>query len=204
MKHSNGDLDKEKKSLPTLSTVESNLNESTRPKRQKTEKFSCVVCGKERHWDRQEKTFVHKLFRLCEAYSAQKLINAADLNKDDIYTRIIFCYSSDDPKKAIFARDTYYHNSCLRKYFRAYDRRIQEIMENLGKEDESRKDNLLKTFRSVMSTLDLTNNAYSVTYLRDEMNKILSDSPVRNRSVKNLLLQNYEHLCFTYPRRKSQ
>ena len=56
-------------------------------------------------------------------------------------------------------------------------------MENLGKEDESRKDKLLKTFQSVMSTLDLTNNAYSVTHLRDEMNKILSGSPVRKRSV---------------------
>ena len=35
---------------------------------------------------------IHKLFRLCELYPAQKLLNAAELNRDDVYTRIVFCY----------------------------------------------------------------------------------------------------------------
>ena len=43
-----------------------------------------------------------------------------------------------------------------------------------------------------------------MSFLRDEMNKKLSDTPVRNRTVKNLLLKNYNHLCFTYPRSRRE
>ena len=37
----------------------------------------------------------------------------------------------------IYARDIHYHANCLRKYFREYDRRIDSIMVNLEKEEDT-------------------------------------------------------------------
>ena len=128
---------------------------------------------------------IHKLFCLCEMYPAQKLLNAAELNRD-VYTRIVFCYEGG--AKDIYARDIHYHANCLRKYFRDYDRRIDSIMVNLEKEEDTSNDIISNVFEEIMSSFDLDNNAYSVSFLRDEMNKKLSDTPVRNRTVKNLCM----------------
>ena len=113
--------------------------ETTRPKRQKIElKEICVICGQDRIWDKTTDTRIHKRFRLCEQYSAQKLLNAAELNRDEVYTRIIFCYEGGT--EDVFANDIHYHNKCLRKYFKRYDSKIDLIMENLDKEDDANKD----------------------------------------------------------------
>ena len=85
---------------------------SARKKRQKSDsKNVCVVCGHDRIWDKKEQKQARELFRISEEYSAQKLLNAAEVNQDDVYTRIVFCY--EDGVKAIFAEDTFYHGNCL-------------------------------------------------------------------------------------------
>ena len=97
------------------SSTEDTTSENTRPKRQKTESKSCVVCGQDRIWDNSAQKRIHEVFRVSEAHRAQKLLNAAELNKDEVYTRIVFCY--ENGIKDIFARDIYYHGNLSKKVF---------------------------------------------------------------------------------------
>ena len=137
--------------------------ENTRSERQKVDtKNVCVVCGHDRTWDKTLEMRIHKLFRLRELSPAQKLLNASELNRDDVYTRIVFCYEGGAKDK--YARDIHYHANCLRKYFREYDRRIDSIMVNLEKEEDTSNDIISNVFEEIMSSFDLDNNTYSVSF----------------------------------------
>ena len=92
--------------------------------------------------------------------------------------------------KALFAADILYHNKCLR--IRTED--IFHNANNLDKEDRSKDETVLQFFKNVLSSFDIEN---FVSFVRDEMNKQLTDAEVINRTVKNLL-HNYDGLCFTY------
>ena len=170
----------------------STFGESSRVKRQKkNEQEICVICGSDRVWDNTLKCAERKkLYRLCEEFGAQKLLNAAELKQDSVFTRLAIYY--DVAMKALFAADVKYHGNCLRKYIREYDRKIASIINNLDKEDCGKDEAVLQVFKNVLSSCDLENYAYSISFVRDEINKQLSNAEVTNRNVKNLLLQHYD------------
>ena len=56
-------------------------------------------------------------------------------------------------------------------------------------------------------TLELSSTGYTVSFYRDELNKVITDINFDNRRIKNLLINYFgEGICFTYPnnRKKSQ
>ena len=56
-------------------------------------------------------------------------------------------------------------------------------------------------------SLELSSTGYTVSFCRDELNKIIADINFDNRQNKNLLINYFgEGICFTYPnnRKKSQ
>ena len=179
--------------------------DTTRIKRRRTSEIkTCIICGSNRRWNAGNQDYDYKMYRICEVNRAQKLLNAAELLQDSVVTRLSTCYDSD--VGAVFAADFEYHKSCMRKYLIDYDRKIESIMDNLEKENTS-TDQVREVFNKIVSTLDLENISYSVSYVREEMNKLLCNDNITNRSVKTLLLENYGQLiCFTYPhnRRNSQ
>ena len=74
---------------------------------------------------------IHKLCRICEKTSAQKLLNASKLFQDHVYTNIAAMQEIND----VFAADIQYHVHCYREYFNKYNVKIEEILKNLEMED---------------------------------------------------------------------
>ena len=68
------------------------------------------------------------MYRICEVNRAQKLLNAAELLQDSVFTRLSTCY--DSGVGAVFAADIEYHDNCMRRYLIDYDQKIESIMEN--------------------------------------------------------------------------
>ena len=62
---------------------------------------------------------------------AQKLLNVAMLFKDRVYTETAAMHEIGD----VFVADILYHNHCCKGYFNKYYAKIEEIMNNLKKED---------------------------------------------------------------------
>lgn len=89
----------------------------------------CIICGLACKTVKQKK--IHKLFRICEKPMAQKLLNAAMLFKDHVYTETAAMRDVDD----VFAADILYHDHCCKGYFNKYNTKIDEIMKNLELED---------------------------------------------------------------------
>ena len=167
-------------------------------KDRQNEKEVCVICGSDRVWDKSPQCSTRMLFRLCDERPAQKLLNAAELNQDSVFIRIAIYYEGG--VKALFAANILYHNKCLRKYFREYERKIVSIMNNLDKEDRSKDETVLQVFKIVLSSFDIENCPYSVCFVRDKMNKQLTDTEV----IKRMLSHNYDGLCFPQNKRNSQ
>jgi hypothetical protein len=70
----------------------------------------CIFCGSDCKTVKQKK--IHKLFRICEKPMAQKLLNAAMLFKDHVYTQTVVMCEADD----VFAADIQYHDPCRKEY----------------------------------------------------------------------------------------
>ena len=60
--------------------------------------------------ERQLRTTIHMLYRVCEKSMAQKLLNAAMLFKDHVYTQTAAMCNLGD----VFAADILYHDYCCR------------------------------------------------------------------------------------------
>lgn len=160
----------------------------------------CIICGSDRITVKRKT--IHKLYRICEKSMAQKLLNAAMLFKDRVYTETAAMSGVGD----VFAADVQYHNHCSKGYFNRYNAEIDEIMNNLNKEDSvAANDDSLKA-RFLALGFDFTTSAHSLTSIRDRLNEG-SAQPVSNRVVKQLIIKLYgDSVCFTYPsnRRISQ
>lgn len=156
----------------------------------------CIICGSERATVKRKT--VHKLYRICEKPMAQKLLNAARLFKDRVYTEIAAMSGVGD----VFAADVQYHDHCFKGYFNKYHAEIDEIMKNLEEEDlvTAEDDSLKARFRAL--ELDFAKSAHSLTSIRDRLNEG-SVTPVSNRVVKQLIIELYGGaVCFTYPSNK--
>ena len=153
----------------------------------------CIFCGSNCKTIRQKK--IHKLFRICEKSMAQKLLNAAMLFKDHVYTETAAMHEVND----VFAADILYHDHCCKSYFYKYNAKIDEILKNLKLEDSvTIGDDSLKA-RFLALGLDFRSSAYSLTSIRDMLNEG-SPETVSNRAVKQLIIKLYgDTVCFTYP-----
>ncbi len=159
-----------------------------------------IFCGADRKTVKQKK--VRTLYRICEKPMAQKLLNAAMLFKDHVYTETAAMSGVDD----VFAADIFYHDYCCKAYFNKYQSRIAEIIRNLEMEDSvAAADDSFKA-RLLALQLEFSTSAYSPSFIRDRLNEGSADV-VSNRSVKQLIIELYgDAVCFTYPnnKRKSQ
>ncbi|CAB3982221.1 Hypothetical predicted protein [Paramuricea clavata] len=96
-----------------------------------------VICGSDCKTVKQQK--VHNLLRICEKQIAQKLLNAAKLLQDHVYTETAVMCGTED----VFAVDIYYHSYCCKDYVNKYNLKIAE--------------------------LDFQNTAYSLSFIRDKL-----------------------------------
>ena len=171
-----------------------------RRKRLKTNetKQVCVICGSDRKTIKQQK--VHKLLRICEKPIAQKLLNAAKLFQDRVYTETASMCGPED----VFAADIYYHSYCCKEYFNKYNLKIVEIMRSLEADESMAAGNKLLKERFLALGLDFQSAAYSLSFIRDKLNENSTfSSAVTNRTVKQLTIELYgDDVCFTYPSNK--
>ena len=156
----------------------------------------CIFCGMDRKTVKRKT--IHTLYRICEKQMAQKLLNAAKLFNDRVYTTTAAMSSIGD----VFSADILYHDHCRKVYFNSYHTKIEEIMQNLTIEDSiTASDDSLKA-RFLALGLDFSRSAYSLTTIRDMLNEG-SATIVSNRSVKQLIIELYrDTVCFTYPNNK--
>ena len=101
---------------------------------------------------------------------AQKLLNAAMLFKDQVYTETAAMCDVND----VFAADILYHDYCCKAYiyFNKYQAKIAEIMGNLEMEDSVvAKDDTFKA-RFLALNLDFSKSAHSLTSIRDRLKKV--------------------------------
>lgn len=197
--------DMEKKRKQESSNVQTSLtvddagnNEQQRKRLKMNTKQVCVICGSDCKTVKQQK--VHKLLRICETQIAQKLLNAAKLLQDCVYTATAAMCGPDD----VFAADIYYHSYCCKEYFNKYNLKIAEIMKSLEAEEFAAAGNEHLKERFLALGLDFQNTAYSLSFIRDKLNE---NSPlsytVTNRTVKQLIIQLYGgDVCFTSPSNK--
>ena len=78
---------------------------------------------------------------------------------------------------------------------------VDENPKNINKKCE-----IQKSFDTIISEINLTENGYSLSEIRDRVNALLSsDFLIENRKVKELLIEKYEEdICFTYPRDRTK
>ena len=71
---------------------------------------------------------------------------------------------------------------------------VDENPKNINKKCE-----IQKSFDTIISEINLTENGYSLSEIRDRVNALLSsDFLIENRKVKELLIEKYgEDICFT-------
>ena len=91
---------------------------------------------------------------------------------------------------------------CLDKYFATYNSMMKSIKENYNKEkDVSKKsDNAQKAFDQVLSTINLQIDGYSLSFLRDKINKLLTvGNEASNQIVQNILIEKLgDSIYFTF------
>ena len=158
----------------------------------------CVICGSDRKTIKQQK--VHKLLRICENQIAQKLLNAAKLFQDRVYTETAAMCGPED----VFAADIYYHSHCCKEYFNKYNLKIVEIMKSLEAEESVAAGNERLKERFLALGLDFQNTAYSLSFIREKLHEDSTlSSTVTNRTVKQLIIELYGgDVCLTYPSNK--
>ena len=117
---------------------------------------------------------------------AQKLLNAAMLFKDHVYTEPAAMCELDD----VFEADIRYHDQCCKVYFNKYHAKIEEILKNLEMEESvTAGDNSFKA-RFLALGIDFSRSAHSLTSIRDRLNEG-SAGIVSNRAVKQLIIKLY-------------
>ena len=142
----------------------------------------------------------HNLLRICEKQIAQKLLNAAKLLQDRVYTETAAMCGPED----VFAADIYYHSYCCKEYFNKYNLKIVEIIKSLEAEESVAAGNERLKERFLVLELDFQNTAYSLSFIREKLNENSTfSSTVTNRTAKQLIIELYGgDVCFTYPSNK--
>ena len=109
--------------------VECTIRPEPYSKRLKPSIAVCIICSSDRTTVKQKT--VHTLYRISENPMAQKPLNVAMLFKDYVYNETAAMHDVGD----VFATDILYHTHCCKSYFNKYLAKIEEIMNNIEKED---------------------------------------------------------------------
>ena len=128
-----------------------------RPKRAKLvtspgtwEENPCIICNSVKCKGNSTRS------RICENGRAKLFLSAIKYNQDEVFTRCIFLKEVGD----VFAADLVYH-LCTSKYILISQRNIDEIMNY----EFERSKNFDCLFEEFVSSLDLKNRAYSLSYV---------------------------------------
>lgn len=180
---------------PSPSTT-SYINHTNRPKRSKLlstqpspNEKTCIICYHIKcHGD-------SKRYRVSERDCANNLLKATAFYKDIVQTRIVFLETIED----VFAADIMYHKGCLRKYLKGFQRDVDALMSS-NFENDINPDAITVCHR-IFNELDIKSQGYSLSDVRDEINKQIPCAAISNRSLKNMLIDYFgETICFTYPK----
>lgn len=85
---------------------------STRQKNITSNNHLCVVCSKTKAKN------VSQTFRICEEDCTVQFLEVTRYFQDEVFSKT----SHLTDVLSVYAADVYYHNLCLRKYFRKYER----------------------------------------------------------------------------------
>ena len=107
------------------------------------------------------------MYRICEKPMAQKLLNAAMLFKDHMYTETATMCDVED----VYAADIRYHDHCCKGYFNKYQAKIDEILKNLEMEDSVTAGDYSFKARFLALGLDFNMSAHSLTSITDRLSK---------------------------------
>ena len=152
----------------TDTPISSPLSSPTcRPKRSKPLKTSdpknkpCIVCDQMKCKGETER------HRISEADLASNFLKATLFNKDAVYIRTIFLKTVPD----VFKEDVIYHDKCLKRYIRKFQRDVDNLMKQTY--DEIEPDKLGEVFKALVDSIDISKQGYALSDLRDSVNKQL-------------------------------
>lgn len=118
------------------------------------------MCGLAYKTAKQKK--IHKLFRICEKPMAQKLLNAAMLFKNHVYTETAKMCEVDDN----FAAYILYHDHCCKDYFNIYNTACAKFIDDWLR---NRSISIHSTISKIkFASLKTTLNLASKTHIKDE------------------------------------
>ncbi len=151
----------------------------------------CLLCGAMAHKKCRDK------FKICEYDSAKKLIEAASLNKDDVFTRIAdrIKENEHDSVKSVLSADLYCHNLCRQNYMRKYERDMKT--EELEKPAISNNKHVL--FTRTLPYIDniLANGeCCTISDIVEFATSLLQEGEVltstfQNRDMKQMIMSHY-------------
>ena len=147
-------------------------------RRRSTEVKHCVVCN-------QMKCKGDKvLYRIETELRAKELLAACKFFKDDVYTNCLLMENAGD----VFAADVLYHRKCLNYYILKFKRELKALVAVI--EDGENGNGVTKTavdvIDGILDNLELTNTGYSLSDVRDHINKELEIKNIGNLSLHNI------------------
>ena len=112
----------------------------------------CVICN---HVKCQGDT---KRFRIESSEVADRLLKAANFNKDEIHIRLIFLKETGD----VWAKDIMYRNNCMDKYISKFQRDVDKLLaDDFGNPEKS--NHIEEAFNDVIDSLDIGTNGYALS-----------------------------------------
>ena len=147
-------------------------------RRRSTEVKHCVVCN-------QMKCKGDKvLYRIETELRAKELLAACKFFKDDVYTNCLLMKNAGD----VFAADVLYHRNCLNYYILKFKRELKALVAVI--EDGENGNGVTKTavdvIDGILDNLELANTGYSLSDVRDHINKELEIKNIGNLSLHNI------------------
>ena len=119
-------------------------------------KSLCIICN------RLKCKGTTDIFRICENERVQSFLDATKYYLDEVYTRTSTLNTIQD----VFASDVYCHKLCINNYLLKYKRSksADENPKNIKKKCE-----IQKSFDTIISEINLTENGYSLSEIRDRV-----------------------------------
>lgn len=126
---------------------------------------TCMICNQQKI--KGDKT----LYRISEIERAIELLQSSKYFKDDVHTRCILYQSPGD----VFAADVYYHKNCFSSYILKFKREVERLLESDFSGDIKDSDTE-KQVNVIIDKLDMTNNAYTISSVCDDINESFCSS----------------------------
>ena len=109
-----------------------------------------------------------KRYRIGSKDMANKLLKAANFNKDNVFTSVVFLKTPGD----VYANDIMYHVNCFNKYVNKFKRDVEALMaDDFGNPDLHFHVEL--AFKNMIDDMDISKKGYALSDVRDTLNKEL-------------------------------